>query len=329
VRYTTKVLTRHDDEPRIADITIHQSNDPGVTAGIAHDMTDDIRAMETVRGYAQQLEETNRRLKETQLQLVQTEKMAALGDLVAGVAHELNSPLASIHSCLEVTGRAAQQVREELTKPQPQAESIDRSRAERALRVLADVSTTGREAARRISAVVRTLRSFARLDEAELKTINLNEALDDTLRLLQHEIGPDVTLRRDFGELPPVQCYASQLNQLFWNILQNAAHALRGHGEILASTRSHEGQVEIRIADNATGIPSEILEHIFDPSFVLKHGQVRMGLGLPIAYRIAEAHRGSIRITSQVGHGTEVTILIPVIQIEHPTATPHSNLTPA
>lgn len=319
-RYTTKILPRHSTEPRVADITIHKLQDPSMTAGIAHDMTESIRAMETVRAYAAELEESNRRLRETQLQLIQTEKMAALGDLVAGVAHELNTPLASVHACLEVAGRASNMLSESLAANHEDGAADERERVERALQVLAEVAATGRDAAHRISSVVRALRCFARLDEAELKTVDLCQALDDTLQLLQHEIGPGIHVHRDYGELPPVHCYASQINQVFWNLLHNAVQALHGKGELRIRTASDNGRVRIAIADTGKGIPAATLARIFDPNFVLKEGRIGMGLGLPVSYRIVEAHNGTLRIDSIEGQGTTVTVEIPLAQIDLPPA---------
>lgn len=251
-------------------------------------------------------------LRETQAQLVQSEKMAALGDLVAGVAHEINTPLGAVSSNTDLVARALARVKDAIADP-AQAEK-SRSYIDRAA-AMAEVS---REACRRIGEIVRSLRNFARLDEAERKPADLHEGIESTLTLASHLLKNRITLRRDFGELPAVNCYANQLNQVFLNILVNASQAIEGQGEITIRTRPlQEGgsaarSVVIEITDTGAGIAPENLEKIFNPGFTTKGVGVGTGLGLAICYRIIANHQGKIEVSSAVGKGTTFRITLPV-----------------
>ena len=251
-------------------------------------------------------------LRETQAQLVQSEKMAALGDLVAGVAHEINTPLGAVSSNTDLVARALARVKDAVADP-TQAEK-SRSYIDRAA-AMAEVS---REACRRIGEIVRSLRNFARLDEAERKPADLHEGIESTLTLASHLLKNRITLHRDFGELPAVDCYANQLNQVFLNILVNASQAIEGQGEITIRTRpvpesgSAAQSVVIEISDTGAGIAPENLEKIFNPGFTTKGVGVGTGLGLAICYRIIANHQGKIEVSSAVGKGTTFRITLPV-----------------
>jgi signal transduction histidine kinase len=255
------------------------------------------------------LQQTLAELRETQAQLVQSEKMAALGDLVAGVAHEINTPLGAVRSNTDLTARALGRIRGALDD----ASQIEPARRflERAVQ-LAEVS---REACGRIDGIVRSLRNFARLDEAERKPADLHEGLDSTLTLVAHLLRERISVVRDYGSLPQVDCYPNQLNQVFLNILVNAAQAIEGKGEIRLCTRLLPGAVEqacVEISDSGAGIPPEILKRIFDPGFTTKGVGVGTGLGLAICYRIVANHKGRIEVDSSPGKGTTFRILLPV-----------------
>jgi signal transduction histidine kinase len=250
-------------------------------------------------------------LRETQAQLVQSEKMAALGDLVAGVAHEINTPLGAVASNTDLVARAVARVKEMVADP-AQAEKV-RGFLDKAAG-MADVS---REACRRINEIVRSLRNFARLDEAERKAADLHEGLDSTLTLVAHLLKNRVTVHRDYGPLPQVLCYPNQLNQVFLNILVNAAQAIEGAGEIRIRTRvvpagGAAGSVVVEITDSGAGIPPQILNKIFDPGFTTKGVGVGTGLGLAICYRIVANHQGRIEVDSEVGKGSTFRIILPL-----------------
>jgi len=262
---------------------------------------------EKVQERTVELTRTLAELRETQAQLVQSEKMAALGDLVAGVAHEINTPLGAVASNTDLVARALAKVKDSLDDPTQSnraAGFIDKASS------MADVS---REACRRIGEIVRSLRNFARLDEAERKPADLHEGIESTLTLVAHLLKNRITVRRDFGELPAVDCYANQLNQVFLNMLVNAAHAIEGTGEITIRTRVADANtVTVEIGDTGSGIAAENLAKIFNPGFTTKGVGVGTGLGLAICYRIVENHHGAIAVDSAVGRGTRFRITLPV-----------------
>ena len=266
---------------------------------------------ENVQQRTAELMRTLAELRETQAQLVQSEKMAALGDLVAGVAHEINTPLGAVSSNTDLVARAMTKAKEALADPEQIGRAIsflDRGTA------MVDVS---REACRRINEIVRSLRNFARLDEAQRKPADLHEGIDSTLTLAGHLLKNRITVHRQYGQLPPVHCYANQLNQVFLNIVVNAAQAIDGPGEITIRTRfvtdaSPDGTVVIEISDSGCGIPPDVMKRIFDPGFTTKGVGVGTGLGLAICYRIVANHQGRIELQSEVNKGTTFRITLPV-----------------
>lgn len=272
------------------------------------DITERVRALQKIRAYADELEATNRELKSAQAQLVQTEKMAALGSLVAGVAHEINTPLGSIHAGGDLTRRALGIIERYLADPNP--ESL--AQANKAVAALIETNSTTRIASARIIEIVRSLRSFARLDEADLKRADLIEGLESTLTLLRHELKNRITVEKDFQRLPAIECHPNQLNQVFMNILVNAVQAIDGQGTIRISTRCDDGYVIIEISDTGRGISAANLARVFDPGFTTKGVGVGTGLGLSISYRIVADHRGTIEARSEPGRGTTFTIRLPV-----------------
>ncbi len=163
----------------------------------------------------------------------------------------------------------------------------------------------------RVSNIVRRLRSFARLDEAELKTGDIHEGLDDTLALLHPQIKHDITMTKEYGDIPPVACYPGQLNQVFLNLLVNAHQAIVDKGEISVRTFLKDGKVHVAIRDSGKGVPKEKLEKIFDPGFTTKGVGVGTGLGLSICYKIMQDHRGEILVETEVGKGSTFTVVFP------------------
>ena len=254
------------------------------------------------------LQQTLDALRETQAQLVQSEKMAALGDLVAGVAHEINTPLGAVASNTDLTARALGKIRGALDDA-AQAET-----AQRWLGKAVELAEVSREACDRIGGIVKSLRNFARLDEAERKPADLHEGLESTLTLAAHLLRNRIEVERDFGELPQVDCYANQLNQVFLNMIVNAAQAIEGPGRITLRTRLVDGaqgrRACVEIGDSGGGIPEENLRRIFDPGFTTKGVGVGTGLGLAISYRIVRNHQGEIEVDSSP-RGTTFRILIP------------------
>ena len=258
-----------------------------------------------------ELEDANVHLRETQSQLVESEKMAALGDLVAGVAHEINTPVGAIKSMHDTSMRAMEKLKRTLEVQFPK-ECQDNREFNAALKVIADanqVITTGSD---RVTNIVKSLRSFARLGEAELKEVDIHEGIEDTLTLIYHDLKNRIKVIKHFGEIPPVVCYPRRLNQVFLNILVNAKQAVEVTGEISITTFQKDHKVHVAIRDNGVGIPEENLEKVFDPGFTTKGVRVGTGLGLSICYQIIRDRKGEIKVESRVGEGSTFTVMLPM-----------------
>ncbi len=257
-----------------------------------------------------ELERTNRELTETQGQLVQSEKMAALGNLVAGVAHEINTPVGAINSMHDTLVRAVDRLKEGLQNQFPR-ECRDNRLIQSALRVISDANRVIATGTERVTEIVRSLRSFARLDEAEMKEADLHEGINDTLTLIHHDLKNRINVVKDYGDIPQIVCWPSRLNQVFLNILVNAAQAIPDKGEITIRTFQKDGKVHVIIGDTGEGISEDNLKKVFDPGFTTKGVRVGTGLGLSICYQIVQDHRGEIHVESRVGEGTTFTIILP------------------
>ncbi|HEY7313231.1 MAG TPA: response regulator [Gemmataceae bacterium] len=291
-----------------------------------------LRAGERIIELEQALAEQNRALREAQAALVQTEKLASLGQLAAGMAHEINNPIAYVANNLAVLRRdvpAALQLlekyragREPLRGVDPDLvaevermeEEIDLPYIRESLPRLFERSLDG---LKRVRDIVKNLRDFARLDEADFKEADINAALQSTLEIAAHEIKKSgVQLRTAFAEaLPPVLCHPCKVNQVFLNVLLNAIQATASGGEIEVRTRPDEATetgVAIDVRDSGCGIKPENLPHIFDPFFTTKPVGQGTGLGLSVSYGIIRDHGGSIEVESEVGRGTLFRIRLPL-----------------
>ncbi|HEY9282706.1 MAG TPA: ATP-binding protein [Pyrinomonadaceae bacterium] len=262
-------------------------------------------------------------LQRLQSQIVQSEKMASLGQLAAGVAHELNNPAGFIYGNMEVLEGCARGIERLLHFYESVplgAESAARARAvkdeidyEHTLADLRSIVADCREGAERIRDVVQNLRTFSRLGEAEYKKVDIHDGLESTLRLLARFYNdPRVSLVRDYGALPPVDCYAGQLNQVWLNLLVNAAHAVRGGGEVRVTTRLEGDRAVVTVSDSGPGIAPEHLPRVFDPFFTTKPVGEGTGLGLSVTYSIVERHGGTVSVRSRPGEGAAFAVSIPV-----------------
>jgi signal transduction histidine kinase len=235
--------------------------------------------------------------------------MASLGELVAGIAHELNTPMGAINSNTQMVNRGLEKLRVSLS-----SDDVERKRSEDVIDQIDTLNQVNRGACQRMIKIVDSLRSFARLDEAEWKLADLNQGIDDTLSLIQHKLKDRIRVLKEYGDLQEVACYPRQLNQVFMILLVNAVQAIEGEGEIEIHTYPENGNAVVKIKDNGRGIPPEIVGRIFDPGFTTKGVGVGTGLGLSICYQIIDKHKGRIEVDSGVGKGSTFTLAIPIQQ---------------
>ena len=254
-------------------------------------------------------------------QVMQSEKMASLGMLVAGVAHEINTPVGAISSMHDTLVRAIEQLKSTLGATITE-ESDGRRGVDKMFTVIENANRVITSGTERVASIVKRLRSFAHLDEAERKQANVHEGIEDTLTMVYHELRQRIVVERNFGDIPPILCYPSQLNQVYLNLLMNAIQAIQGEGAITITTFQQDGHVHIQFRDTGVGIPEEVLKRIFDPGYTTKDRGTGTGLGLSICHQIVEAHDGDIRVESEVGAGTTFTIILPIIVHRNPGDSP-------
>lgn len=276
-----------------------------------------------------ELETANKELKETQTKLVHSAKMISLGQLVAGVAHELNNPIGFIYSNMshlkDYSKRLMTLVELAEKNPSQLAKAKQDLEYDYIVSDMPKLISSCEDGARRTKEIVLGLRNFSRLEEAKLKEVDLQEALDATLQLLQGEIKGRIEVHRNYEPVPRIQCYEVQINQVFMNILSNAVQAIEGSGQIWISihpirdSKSKNGKIQVSIQDSGKGIPQNILEKIFDPFFTTKGVGQGTGLGLSISYGIVHNHGGEIQVRSEVGVGTEFIVVLPVNPPTGPT----------
>jgi len=254
----------------------------------------------------EELESSSRELREAQSRLVETERMAAVGNLVAGIAHEINTPVGAIYSSHDTFVRAVKRLKEEI----PSEQLIERTAS--VLRVIGEANRVITTATRRVTEIVRSLRNFARLDEAEMKRADVHEGLDSTLTLVRHNLKNRIKVTRSYGDIPEIVCFPSRLNQVFLNILTNASQAIAEEGEITIRTSAEEEDILIEFEDSGDGIDEEHLLHVFESGFTTKTAGAGTGLGLAISKQIIDDHHGRITVESVKGQGTTFRIRLPI-----------------
>ncbi|MBD2568638.1 HAMP domain-containing protein [Anabaena lutea FACHB-196] len=274
----------------------------------------------------QQLQQTLQELKETQGQLIQTEKMSSLGEMVAGIAHEINNPINFIYGNIQCAENYLDDLVDLLNLYQEQYPHenliIDEKIADIDLEFLTeDVSKmffSMKIGAQRIREIVLSLRNFSRLDESEMKDVNIHEGIDNTLLILNHRLNKQIQVIKNYGDLPLIDCYPAQLNQVFMNIISNGIDALleyenKDNKQIFIDTlKLDNNYIKVVIRDNGPGILPEIINKLFDPFFTTKPVGKGTGLGLSICYQIIEKHQGKIEVVSAVAQGTEFVITLPI-----------------
>jgi two-component system, NtrC family, sensor kinase len=281
-----------------------------------------------IRSMTAELQRTAHELNEAQRAVYQQEKLASIGQLAAGVAHEINNPMGFISSNLATMGKymdklnafetAMIEIAENRGAPETIAELKELRRKMKIDFILGDIHgllEESRDGAERVRRIVQDLKSFSHVDEAECKPASINDCLNSTLNMARNEIKyvADVELEYDAG-LPMLNCHPQQLNQVFMNLLVNAAHAIEGHGSIRIRTFREEEDIVIQVNDTGKGIAPEHLTRVFEPFFTTKEVGKGTGLGLSISYDIVKKHGGSISVESNVGKGSTFTVRLPLNQ---------------
>ncbi len=257
------------------------------------------------------VEERTKELKEKQVQLINSEKMAALGQLVAGVAHEINTPLGALKSNNNIFIRSVARIQGVISDLENDEHEHEYSTLTKLFTNIDKLNDINKTATERITKIVSSLRKFARLDQAEKDTVDLHEGLESTLTLVHHEFKNKITVHKDYNYLPPVHCFPNQINQVFMNILVNAGQAIEKKGDIFIRTFTVDKFAIVEIKDSGKGIPENEMKKIFSPGFTTKGVGVGTGLGLSIVYQIIKDHNGEIDVGSKVGAGTVIRISLP------------------
>ncbi|MFH1077146.1 MAG: response regulator, partial [Pseudomonadota bacterium] len=251
-----------------------------------------------------ELADALQQIKDAQAQLVHTAKMASVGQLAAGMAHEINTPLFVMNNCLEMIEEEASRVRQGSNVPD-----------------ITQAFSKAKKMSARIQGIIDSLLSFSRKDQEGMSYVDIHEGIDDTLVMLEHQFKDKIQVHKEYGEIQPIQADLQQLNQVFMNLLSNAVHAIKarddkkgGSGNIWINTSSEEGFVTIIVKDDGAGMPAEVAGKVFDPFFTTKNVGEGTGLGLTISHRIVKEHGGTIDVKSEQNAGTLFVVKLPLHQ---------------
>ena len=293
---------------------------------IIHDITELKNAGRELSLKNQELEKAYDLLKDSQAKILHQEKMASIGQLAAGVAHEINNPVGFINSNLGTLQKYVGRLREFIETQETVIASIqDGQKEQEGLKtkrkqlkidhILPDIEELiieSMDGTDRVKKIVLDLRNFAHTDEATSAIANINACLESTINIIWNELKYKVKLKKEYGDIPQIVCNVSQLNQVFMNLLINSAQAIDNKGEITVKTWFDNGIILVSISDTGKGIAADMINRIFDPFFTTKKVGEGTGLGLSIVYDIVKKHKGEIEVESEVGKGTIFTVKIPV-----------------
>ncbi len=313
-------IVRPDGSMRVlaskGEIVRDEAGRPIKVLGICQDITERKETERLLEEYSRTLEEKvetrTRELRENQTQLVQSGKMAALGSLAAGLAHEINTPLGAMVGNSDITSRLVRRMksllqdRKDVPEAKRQADLVELADS------IEEIEALSRTAGARITRIVSSLKSFAHLDQAVEEEVDLHEGIESALALVQHLLRERIAVERELGDIPRIRCSPGQMNQVFMNLLLNAIQAIEGPGKVTIRTYERDATVVIEIIDDGVGIPPENLHRIFDPGFTTKGVKVGTGLGLSIAFRIVENHGGTIEVESEPGVGSTFRVKLPI-----------------
>ncbi|MEP6881041.1 MAG: two-component regulator propeller domain-containing protein [Dokdonella sp.] len=284
------------------------------------------RLEDLVRDRTAELVTVNHKLAGTQTQLLQSAKMASVGLLAAGVAHEINNPIGYVRSNLtSLTNyvenifsvlRGYEQLEKAITDPPPELASVQKLKQHVELDYvredIVNLLSESVEGVKRVQKIVQDLKDFSHVDEAEWQETDIHDCIDNTLNVIAHELKYKADVVKEYGTLPRIECFPFQLEQVFMNLLMNAAQAIEDRGTVTIRTGSDDGEVWIAISDTGKGIDSENLDRIFEPFFTTKPVGIGTGLGLSVSYGIVQKHGGTIEVASDLGNGTTFTIKLPL-----------------
>jgi signal transduction histidine kinase len=276
------------------------------------------------------LKEAIEKIKQMQIQLIRSEKLAGIGHLAAGVAHEINNPMSYITSNLITLNDYVKTLKQTILNSQKLLkvladkniveinstvedfnETYQKDDISFILNDIDQLLSESLDGARRVKEIVHDLKSFARLDETEVKEVNLNDGIESALKIINNEMKFVSRLIKKFGDIPLLCCYPSLLNQAFLNLIMNAVYAVQEKGEITIETYFEDSNIIIKISDTGCGIPKDVIPKIFDPFFTTKPVGQGTGLGLSIVYSVVTKHNGKIHIESEIGKGSIFTISLP------------------
>jgi len=326
-RFLTKdkrYLWMHDSLRLIRD----ENNNPVEVIGSLTNITERKLMEEALHRRGEEQRHLIEKLKETQAQLLQSEKMASIGQLAAGVAHEINNPVGFVSSNMKSLNTYVEKLLQVVTRQEEMLQqdelSADLKSQAKKLSAEADLAYLREDAVdliaesleglKRVKDIVQSLKDFSHVGESDWQMVDIAKGLESTITIANNELKYKAVIEKHYGVLPLIKGLASQLNQVFMNLLVNAAHAIAERGTISIDTQCRENWVYIRIQDTGCGIPPENLSWIFEPFFTTQPVGSGTGLGLSLSYGIVQKHNGRIEVKSEVGVGTSFTVCLPVNQ---------------